>query len=381
VQLTTYRYYGACAPGLETSIAEILKERFPDLALPLLLSGAIVFETAASYDRLNLFCFNNIFRVISDTTNNGQSGQKTMETFVRNVLNRGIGREILAEGKGKSPPPFRVVFSRENIPAAVDEGLRQDTEHYIASLSGLKVDRSNPGVEFWFLLRREGAFFMKRLSRHPTWDKTLHPGELPPPLAWMLCKLAERSIAAEQSAAAERSTAAEPRHGERVADPFCGYGAIPAAQLRHFPPVEFFASDIDAKALAYSKNKFKGKTASSPKHNCHFNRVDARELARIIPPHSLDRIITDPPWGLYEGTAKTASTTPIGEFYGECLKVFAGLLKPGGTAVILCGRGEAADGLKAAAEQNNFTVIRSIPILVSGKKATIFLLQARYKIT
>jgi SAM-dependent methyltransferase len=349
-----YQYYGSFAPGLEDCIAEVLKERFQDLTIPLLLSGALVFETTASYDRLNLFCFNNIFRVISSDP----AGK--LEKFVMNTIARGEGGEIIAESGPRvkpgtktkqAAPSFRVMFSRENTPAAVDESLRHEAESYIASLSGLKVNRSKPDTEFWFLERREGSFFMKRLSRHGSWDKTLHPGELPPPLAWTLCWLSR------------------PKYGEKSADPFCGYGAISEARLRHFPPGDFFASDSDPKALAYSKNKFKGKDSAAAA--CHFNLLDAGDLLKIIPPGKadfrLDSIVTDPPWGSYEKTAQG-----IGELYDRCLKVFAEILKPGGLLVLLCGRDS---GLETTGGRNHFTVLRSISVLVSGKKAAILVLQ------
>jgi 23S rRNA G2445 N2-methylase RlmL len=238
---------------------------------------------------------------------------------------------------------FRVIFSLENTPAAVSEDLRRKAEGYLAAASGLRLDRRNPSVEFWFLLRREGAFFMRRLSRHRPWDKLLHPGELPPPLAWMLCKLSA------------------PRNGERVADPFCGYGSIPEARLRHFPPAEFFASDIDRDALKAARAKFRGEA----QHHCVFNRCDARELSRLIPPASLDSIITDPPWGFYRDL-------PAGDLYHQSMKTFSGLLKPGGRIVLLCGRGEEA---RRAAAGNGFTVARHIPILLSGRKAAIYVLR------
>jgi hypothetical protein len=336
-----YRYYGSFAPGLENCVAEVLGERFPDLHIPLSLSGAMVFETAVSYDRLNLFCFNNIFQMIHRA-----AGSRGLEKFVRDTINRGAGQDVL-EDAGREGS-FRVIFSLENTPAAVGEDLRREAESYIASLSGLPVNRSKPGTEFWFLLRREGAFFMKRLSRHRPWDKLLHPGELPPPLAWVLCWLAK------------------PRVGERSADPFCGYGSIPAARLRHFPPGEFFASDIDPAALRFAKNKFKGK----PGHCCHFNRIDAGDLGRLIAPASLDSIITDPPWGFY-GQSQSVGENGLRDLYAQSLRVFSLLLKPGGLSVILCGRG---DELKQAAERNSFTIVRELSILLSGKKAAVFVL-------
>jgi hypothetical protein len=342
----SYQYYGAFAPGLEGCIAEVLTERSPDTAVPLVLSGAVVFETSLSYDRLNLFCFNNIFRVIGAFadwgTGGGGAGKGDLEDFVRHIIRLKPGKKIIGEGAGDPAQGFRVIFSLENTPAAVGEDLRRDAEKFIASLSGLPVNRSKPGTEFWFLLRREGAFFMKRLSRHRPWDKLLRPGELPPPLAWMLCKLSG------------------PRPGERAADPFCGYGSIPAARLRHFPPAEFFASDIDAAVLKAGRAKFKGKTLG-----CVFNRLDVRDLPRIIPAASLDSVITDPPWGHYQDL-------PIADLYTQSLGIFAGLLKPNGRAVILCGRGEE---LLTAAAQHGFAAARNIPILLSGRKAVIYVLQ------
>jgi hypothetical protein len=58
--------------------------------------------------------------------------------------------------------------------------------------------------------------------------------------------------------------------------------------------------------------------------------------------------------------------------YAQSFTIFAGLLKPGGRTVLLCGR----DGeLRAAAEQSGFTLARRIPILLSGKKTAIYVFQ------
>jgi hypothetical protein len=332
------RYYGSFAPGLQHVIAEVLGEGLPDLRIVRLLEGAAVFDTALSYDRLNSLCFNNVFQVI-DMANRPEA----LEAWIADAAAR--RSRVVAENSRKIRS-FRVIFSRENVPAALGEKLRNHVENCISRESGLTVNRSRPDTEFWFLYRREGGglcLFMKRLTRRPSFDKSLHQGELPPPVAWTLCRLSN------------------PKAGERVADPFCGYGAIPQARLRHFPPAEFFASDIDAAALARTRDKFRGKTC------CHVNRIDAGELGRIIPPASLDAVITDPPWGFHEKLP-----CPIEEFYTRNLAVFARLLKDGGRGVFLCGRGEE---FGTAGEKTGFTVTRNIPILLSGKKAAILVLR------
>jgi predicted RNA methylase len=354
------RYYGSFAPGLQGFIAEILGERLPGLKIVKLLEGALIFDTALSYDRLNFFCFNNIFQVIGMENCRGEG-----ESWIGGALARGRGSRVIGENSRKIRS-FRVIFSRENVPASLSGRLRGEAEACIARESGLAVNRSRPDTEFWFLYRREGGegpdgpaktartggrgglgLFMKRLTRHPSFDKSLHRGELPPPIAWILCRLSN------------------PKAGERVADPFCGYGSIPEARLRYFPPGEFFASDIDGGALARSRDKFR----EGAPHKCHFNRIDAGELNRIIPPASLDAIITDPPWGFHEKLP-----CPPEEFYTGFLAVFSGLLKAGGTGVFLCGRGEE---LRIAGEKNGFTLARSIPILLSGRKAGILVLKNR----
>ena len=57
-------YYGSFVPGMQDVIEEVVRERLSDVSVVKLHDGAIVFETDCSYDRLNFFCFNNIFAVI-----------------------------------------------------------------------------------------------------------------------------------------------------------------------------------------------------------------------------------------------------------------------------------------------------------------------------
>jgi tRNA G10 N-methylase Trm11 len=179
---------------------------------------------------------------------------------------------------------------------------------------------------------------MKRLTLRPSWEKTLHPGELPPPLAWMLCRLGRL------------------RHTDTVLDPFCGYGAIPFAAMSYFHITKCLACDKNPKAAAWTAARFKNRAGGS----FILHTADFRSLVSVVPAKSVDTMITDPPWGLYQ-------SIPDSGFYEEMFRVFGVLLKEGGRVVLLCARNEEV----ISAAGNRFMPQKHIPILLSGRKAAI----------
>ncbi|MDR2597316.1 MAG: methyltransferase domain-containing protein [Treponema sp.] len=344
-------FFASFIPGLQNFIAETARERLVDVKIHKLLDGAVLFETETSYDKLNFFCFNNIFAVISIMEHAEKSGSPETKVMLEKYIKAAIktsntkeAAEIIANNS-KNIRTFRIVVSAENIPASVDENLRTEAEKYISRLSGLKINRSLPDTEFWFLFRREDreqeqnfSCFMKRLTLRPSWEKTLHKGELPPPLAWTMCRLAR------------------PAHNDIVLDPFCGYGSIADAALKHFHIQKFFACDNDREAASYISERFKKRK----NENFTFYRNDFSGLPLIIGEKSVDVIVTDPPWGHYREINEN-------DFYTKMFEVFGKLLKEGGRVVVLC----ANNCLKGAAP-SGFKAQDSIPILLSGRKAVIY---------
>jgi tRNA G10 N-methylase Trm11 len=180
------------------------------------------------------------------------------------------------------------------------------------------------------------------LTLRPSWEKSLHPGELPPPLAWILCRLGNL------------------KHCDTILDPFCGYGSIPHAALRYFHITQCTACDLDKKAAACTAARFKDRPGQFTLH-----KTDFRSLTSLLPEKSIDAIITDPPWGEYQKNQNARlSVSPL---YEEMFGIFDTLLKADGRIVILGGR---TDELVNAA-QGRFTLHRNIPILLSGKKAAV----------
>ena len=338
-------FYAAFIPGLQNLIADVIKERLSDVKIHKLLDGAVLFETGTGYDKLNFFCFNNIFAVISvmDHADNHVQPKTALEKHIKAEIKKNAAGEVVSNNN-KKIHTFRIVASAENIPAAVDEKIRADAESYIFRFSGLKVNRSLPDTEFWFLFRNERtqknfSVFMKRLTLRPSREKTLHKGELPPPLAWTLCRLAHLV------------------HSDTVLDPFCGYGSIPFMALKHFHIKKFIACDNNREAALYTIARFNKRK----KEDFDFYKGDFSALPSLVAEKSVDAIVTDPPWGEYREIDKSA-------FYKKMFDVFQKLLKEGGRAVLLCANND--DFLNEVPA--SFKLESKTPILLSGKKAAIF---------
>jgi len=353
-------FYAAFIPGLQNFIADVIKERLSDVKIHKLLDGAVLFETDTSYDKLNFFCFNNIFACIDKREDihtdcepqvrrrhrgNGKQDVNLLEGYIESILSKDFDSRGIIANNSKNIHSFRIMVLNENVPAAIDDRLRAQAENYIARLSGLKVSRSLPDTEFWFLYRRDDnskqnfSIFMKRLTLRSSWEKTLHKGELPPPLAWVLCRLAEL------------------KHSDVVLDPFCGYGSIPEAAFKYFHITNFFACDNNSEAAKYSTARF----IKRKKGEFNFYRTDFAELPSLLNEKSIDVIVTDPPWGHFKENNEDG-------FLVKMFEVFYKLLKDGGRAVVLYANDE--DFAKAIPA--SFKLLEQIPILLSGKKAVIY---------
>jgi 16S rRNA G966 N2-methylase RsmD len=338
-----FLYYASFIPGLQELIADVIKERLSDVIILKLLDGAVVFETETSYDKLNFFCFNNIFAVINIMEQKEKA--KALDNHIKKFTNGNFdGNEVIANNS-KNIRTFRIVISHENKPAAINEKFRIEAEKIISRLSGLKINRTLPDTEFWFLYRREDSqaknfsVFMKRLTLRPSWEKTLHRGELPPPLSWAMCRLARLS------------------HSDTVLDPFCGYGSIPQEAITHFHIKKFIACENDKQAALFSAERFKKRKTGE----FTLFQADFFTILSHIEEKSIDAIVTDPPWGQYREIKD-------GSFLKNMFDIFAKILKDGARAVVLYAND---DKLQKAADEC-FKTENKIPVLLSGRKAVIY---------
>lgn len=98
---------------------------------------------------------------------------------------------------------------------------------------------------------------------------------------------------------------------------------------------------------------------------------DALSLDKI-PDNSISKIITDPPWGIFQKT-----TLSLVDFYFKMLKEFLRVLKKNGMAVILIGQPEIFEDAMEKCS-GDWDVLGKYRILVSGQKAVLYKLRVMH---
>lgn len=303
--------------------------------------GLIVFAVKDGAESLytKMPYFNNLHEVLCAVEDT-----KTLAEAVQRVLSdKKWARPVRKVGEG-----FRLVFSDENQLAGCDNTLLGQAISRIESVSGLRHTKGRPDAEFWLLRRASGkAFLTKRLTYSRKTEKDLEPGALRPELAQLLCLVAEST----------------PQ--DIVLDPFAGSGALPFARAKR-PYNMLFASDADASKVKAMKQTLNTTFKRLQRKGAPFiiRQSDALSLDKIEDGF-VTRIITDPPWGLFD-----REIADLPAFYRAMMDEFCRVLAPDGQLVLLFGRRELLDDLLAYTE-NRLILANRYDILVSGKKASI----------
>jgi tRNA (guanine6-N2)-methyltransferase len=323
-------YHSTFIPGLLEPVEQALRETLPDAKVTLALDGLIAYETEAKAAAIAKLPFvTNSFEIIKR-----YEGAPVGE----------MAERVIADPWSVEAPrgTFRVIASVANQLVALDRGVMEAIERRIAEKTRMRPHRAKPDHEFWLLERSEGyGFFALRLSHHQAYDKSLQKGELRPELANVLCRLSD------------------PAPQELFLDPFCGSGAI-AIQRAKFAPGLIIASDNDERKIAALKERIK---ELDLRKRIVVRCDDALKLERYED-GSIHKIVTDPPWGHF-----AKSDLPIEKFYLAMLAEFARILRPGGRLVILTAEALPAD--------DRLAVVKKFNILVSGKKAAVYVIERR----
>lgn len=351
-------YLATFAPGFELAVPDLLELTLPGCENLVLSSGMALFSHTADIGTVSSPAFfNNVFLILR-AWNTAASPFHDLVKSSAGKSDLALHREPLVAlcenaGSGGSPGggSFRVRFSKENQFTSVDKKLMDFSEQFISRVTGLRSDRMDPGIEFWYIIRREGrSFFTARLTKKPSTEKYLERGELRPEIAQLLAGLA-------------RITDAD----RIILDPFAGHGAIPDQLSSLHENAIIHASDIDPKLTAELSRRF------SNRNNITVHTGDALRL-EWLEGASVDLVVTDPPWGFWDDGAYTGERS-IERLYAGMLKEFDRVLSPSGRAIVLTGaKREFAESVAnsipfaASVEKEQFRT----DILVNGKKCAVF---------
>jgi SAM-dependent methyltransferase len=338
-RLTMPRFFLTVITGLEDPAAEAIQADVRDADIERVGEGFVLFRSEADAERLRGLRFaNNVFVVLSLHDNVG--GAEPLKALGAAVRDDASLDEALSEAcpRGGS---FTILASVENQPAAIPHFTLEKLERYIQAAGRFTPDRQNPSLRFWLIARRDGLGMLAlRLTRG---EPAGEPGSLRPELCNLLCRMAR------------------PHPEDVFLDPFCGSGAIALERAAAFPCREVLAGDRDAALVGELAAK-----ARKRKLPMHVTELDALTLGGI-PDASVTSIVTDPPWGKFDGSPAVDPEA--------MLRSFGRVLKPWGRAVILLSRDIElpAKGLAEAgfAEEACF-----LP-LVSGQKAAVHVLTRR----
>ncbi|MDI9497148.1 MAG: methyltransferase [Bacillota bacterium] len=315
------RYLASFMSGIEPLVGSLLPRVLPGARLRHIEPGYVLFDYAgAEAELVTVPLFNNLFRLLYE----GRA--LPFERLVEEV-----GRRRLSHGQVEGT--FRLRFQHEGRLTRVAPETMARAERIVAEATGARPDRVNPDTEFWYITRRSGAaWYGRRLARQRRTERDLAPGELRPELAWLLVALAR------------------PRAGEVLLDPFAGSGAIGRAAA-DFAFKRMYLSDMDAARVDSwpQEARFVGMVA------------DARRL-EAIPDGSVDAIVTDPPWGLYEAI-------DVAGLYRDFVAEAGRVLRDRGRLILLSG---AVAQWQQAAEAEGFQIAGRWDILVNGRQAAIF---------
>lgn len=305
------KYIATFSAGTYPIIAKHLKSFKPaDLKLIENDESSVVFESPLSAEKLiELRYFTNIFAVIDN-------------------------QDITCLLKGKY---FRLMYVKNGEPKQLSTSERTVFESKIKRDFNLVSDARQSRNDFYVIQRQSGTkLFTLRLARAKFKRDKLLAGELRPELAHILC------------------LAAGVKAKHVTVDMFAGNGAILQEAVRGFGVKRAIAIDTKKHANRHEMPQIKWYQASS-----------ALKL-KFLADNSIDRIVTDPPWGNYD------ESVDVSVLYPAFIKEAQRVLKVGGVMIVLSGYDNTEKYLN---EINGLSLVAKWSVLVSGKKAVVYKLQ------
>jgi len=239
---------------------------------------------------------------------------------------------------------YRIRVSDAGALVKISPRSKAALEQAASRWAGLRPDPRGGGMELWVRRRRDAdtITLSLRVDRLPT-DKPA-AGELKRDVAAALVRVVE------------------PAADETFLDPFAGSGAIPKARAA-YDAAGIVAADRDPKLASGLDRLRRSGLLGGAARTGRVDVSDVEALRRLVGGGQVDTVVTDPPWGLYEGGVREV------EFlYQAAVRSLAALMGGSGRMVLLTAATDEAVGALAGSP---FELEHHFPVLVNGKKASV----------
>lgn len=335
-------YFSTFTTGFSEVIREALKARLSDVKIDLLLDGLIAYRTDTTYSEIQkLRFFNNTYALIHFLKNSTNKPFSELRDWIKGNKNFEANLDKIIN---KDTSSIKLIFVEENQYIHLDKFFVNNLLELVTKRVHIEANIQQRDQELWFLVRKEGYSLLGlRLTNRPNYEKTLQKGELKPEIAHLLNLLSELS------------------EKDIFLDPFAGSGAILQERSIAFPFQRIIASDINPSNVNLLKKRFK----DSP---VEVHKQDALALKTLLGKTQIDKIVTDPPWGLF------GEKINIGSFYPHMLEVFHQILKTQGILVVLISKSIEMDKILSP-YSNKFKILKKVNTLINGQKATAYKIQ------
>lgn len=333
-----YKYFATFSPGFEEYIVKALEENLKDGEVISSQESSVTFKSSLPYEKVEkLRYLANVYLLVGSPVHSN-----VPDTAFVKLLNNNADYAI----PQKHPHPtklktFRVMVQKGNQLIGITKAVTDKIKEKIEEQSHLKHSPLKAELEYWFILRDDGYGYIgaKYMNNQPAPEK----GELRPHLANALI------------------LASEPKAEDIFMDPFSGNGSIPFERVFSYPYKKVIAVDNSHEHI----QKVIKKTSRFP--NTAYETADSTNL-KHVKDASIDVIVTDPPWGIYNGKTMQDMTP----FYEKMLQEMSRILNADGRIVILTAKKEELTN--ALFNTRTLLTQKTFSTLVNGKKAGVFIL-------
>ena len=323
-------YFATYVVGFKSLVEKQLREDLPNIKIDTSFDGLVLFNTSAPFSEISdLPYLNSAFSSIKAFEVNDFAPND----MLKNISSDESTLDYVTKTKFKQGGTFRVVISDENETLSNTHSPNLVLlEHVIKEHTGLRLDIYRAEIEFWVLYRSEGRVFWGVRKR----PKRVHleAGQLRPELAHLLALMSE------------------PSKQDVFYDPFAGYGAIPMARSA-YPFKQRIIQDNNPQMIHKIKDEL------GQKKTITYIVNDALSSSPLVPDHTVDKIITDPPWGQYQTEINPR------HLYKQLVREFKRVLASDGIIVMLIKRDPIVEQILS----EGFAVHERYEVLVSGQKA------------